>query len=96
MICVLAVSYPHLSVIGAWLSHTIRVKADQSWSLLWPPCAARPLCCRRAYQRAVGVPSVQLESLWRDYEGWENKVDKQLARKVCGAVMGVIRVCDLF
>lgn len=53
------------------------------------PCPSTPAshwCSRaprrRAYQRAVLVPMSQLEALWRDYEGWENKVDKQLARKV--------------
>ncbi|GFH16210.1 Suf domain-containing protein, partial [Haematococcus lacustris] len=44
--------------------------------------AARTPMVRRAYQRAVVVPSLQLEALWRAYESWEMRTDKQLGKKV--------------
>jgi cleavage stimulation factor subunit 3 len=38
---------------------------------------------RRAYQRALLVPSAQLEALWRGYEGFEmGGSNKQLARRL--------------
>ena len=41
---------------------------------------------RRAYQRAVLVPSHALDALYRDYESFENSCDKALARKVQGTI----------
>jgi len=38
--------------------------------------------CRRTYQRAVVIPTNHAETLWRSYESWEIKLDKQLGKKV--------------
>ena len=35
---------------------------------------------RKAYQRALVCPHNGLEQLWREYDGWENSLSRQLAR----------------
>lgn len=37
---------------------------------------------RRIYQRAIAVPTRNLNTLWREYEQFENTVDKKLARSL--------------
>lgn len=37
---------------------------------------------RRIYQRAIAVPTRNLNNLWREYEQFENMVDKKLARSL--------------
>lgn len=37
---------------------------------------------RRIYQRAIAVPTRNLNNLWREYEQFENTVDKKLARSL--------------
>jgi hypothetical protein len=34
---------------------------------------------RRAYQAAVCVPMVGVEQLWRDYDIWENNLNKVIS-----------------
>lgn len=41
---------------------------------------------RRTYQRAVVIPTHQVEALWRQYDQWETKLDRQLGKKVGGCV----------
>lgn len=31
---------------------------------------------RRLYQQAVAIPMHSVETLWRDYEAWENSLNK--------------------
>jgi hypothetical protein len=37
---------------------------------------------RRAYQRSVVVPMIGVEQLWRDYDIWENQLNKTLAKSL--------------
>jgi cleavage stimulation factor subunit 3 len=44
--------------------------------------SAKLVAIRRAFQRAVTIPTHSLESLWRDYEKFENGVNRQLGKQI--------------
>ena len=44
--------------------------------------SAKLVAIRRAFQRAVTIPTHSLEALWRDYEKFENGVNRQLGKQI--------------
>ena len=50
--------------------------------------SAKLVAVRRAFQRSVTIPTHSLESLWRDYEKFENSVNRQLAKQILNDLQG--------
>jgi len=44
--------------------------------------SAKLMSIRRAFKRSVTIPTHSLEALWRDYEKFENNINKQLAKQI--------------
>ncbi|QDZ18599.1 Suf domain-containing protein [Chloropicon primus] len=50
--------------------------------------SSKLVAIRRAFQRAVTIPTHSLESLWREYEKFENGVNRQLAKQILNDLQG--------
>ena len=50
--------------------------------------SAKLVTIRRAFQRAVTIPTHSLETLWRDYEKFENGVNRQLGKQILNDLQG--------
>ena len=50
--------------------------------------SAKLVAIRRAFQRAVTIPTHSLEALWRDYEAFEDGVNRQLAKQIVNDLQG--------
>ena len=51
--------------------------------------SAKLVAIRRAFQRAVTIPTHSLEALWREYDKFENGVNRQLAKQIINDLQGL-------